>query len=245
METSTASPTVERSLSALIRDGFTLLLMMVVSGLVGFLPGADMQIAGRFALAVLIKLGIAVAMVALLGVAYRPAVRVVRFYLEAALLHPPVAPPLEEAAAKVSRNLTRLIWICLVCWILVGAIEPLTGLPALAGWPLTAIRLGSLALAVAAIVGILVGARPLFGEVSAALAGQAASAPAEEAAPPVKCPGCGVLDNEGNRYCRFCGHAMTQAAEPPAASAPPLTCTRCGAAIRAPARFCPSCGKPA
>ncbi len=56
-----------------------------------------------------------------------------------------------------------------------------------------------------------------------------------------KCQACGKELAEGQRFCTFCGAAVT---EPPASDAAATYCARCGAGLQAGARFCSRCGAP-
>ena len=176
--------------------------------------------------------------------AYRHVARAMRQGVVALLfLRGPSTALLDAAASKVAKNTTLLLYVCLLYAIVMRGSEPLIVILTAASWPFTVVRLCSIVLAVIAIIGLLVGASPLFQEAGDTLAGQVAP-PAEPNAAPIKCPGCGVLDDGGSNYCRFCGQRLAEGTETPAPKPPSVTCTRCGGAVPQPARFCPACGKP-
>ena len=244
MGTEPTPPDLQKSVSAVIRQGLTVLLMLAVSGLLGYLPGADMILFGRMPIAVLLRAGMAAAMGVLLLLVRRQAVHVLRHFLTVTFLRGAESSPLEASAATLAKGGTGLVYVCLLYWILMRGFGPMVVVLTAASWPFTLLRLCSLALAVAAIIAIFVGASPLFGQAGVALAGRVAPGP-EPTTHQVACSGCGVLDDGGGKYCRFCGRALTPETEPEAAVPGPKKCTRCGAAVDPPARFCPACGKPA
>ena len=216
--------------------------MLIVSGLLGYLPGADLLLFGRMTIVLLLRFAMALGMAGVLIFVYRHASRLLRQAVVSVFLGGPSTVPLETAAAKVAQNAILLIYVCLLYGIVMSGFEPLAVALTAATWPFTVIRLGCLGAAVLAIVGILAGAPPLFGQAGDALARRVAP-PSEPRAAPVHCPGCGVLDDGGSKYCRFCGRLLADESAPPARP-PSVTCTRCGGAVTQPARFCPSCGKP-
>jgi hypothetical protein len=243
METNSTLPELQKSVSAVIRQGLTVLLMLVVSGLLGFLPGADILLFGRLTIVLLLRAAMAAAMAVLLLSVRRQAVHVVRHFLMDAFFHRTESSPLDAPTAKLATNVIGLVYVCLLYWLFIRGFGPLVGVLTAASWPFTLVRLCALAAAVVAIIGIFVGASPLFGHAGVALANRVAPAP--ELTGQVKCAGCGVLDDGGSRFCRFCGRALAPEDEPNPDTPPAKKCTRCGAAVVAPARFCPACGKPA
>ena len=242
METEPTAPSLRHDLSAVIRQGFMLLLMLIVSDVLGYLPGADFPLGGRIPIAVLLRFAISLGMAAALLLVYRPAARLLRHGVAKVFLRGPSNGPLEASATKAANSAMLLLYVCFLYGIFMRGFEPLVVIFTAAGWPFTVIRLCSIVLAVIAIVGLFIGASPLFGRAGDALAGQVVPA-ATPGTAPLKCPGCGVLDDGGSKYCRFCGRPLAEVSAA-AASAPPITCTRCGGAVSPPARFCPACGKP-
>ena len=244
METKQNIPDFRKDLSAVIKLGLTLLLMLVVSGLLGYLPGADLLLGDRVPIVVLLRFAIAVGMAAVLLFAYRQISRLLRQGVVALLfLRGPSTDILDAAAAKVAKHTTLLLYVWLLYGIVMRGSEPLIVILTPASWPFTAIRVCGIVLAVIALIGLLVGASPLFQEAGDTLAGRV-TMPAKPSAAQIKCPGCGVLDEGGSNYCRFCGRLLAEAAEAPPAAPLATTCTRCGNAVPQPARFCPTCGKP-
>jgi ribosomal protein L40E len=116
---------------------------------------------------------------------------------------------------------------------------------------LLAARLAALAVSVAALIGVFRAAAPIFGKLGDDLASRVVvkpeapdrSGPSDpaEAPPPGKCPKCGVLNDEGSEYCRFCGRHLAQDRSAPKDE---TQCAACGARLSLPARFCSACGKP-
>lgn len=242
METVSAIPGLRKDLSAVIKQGLTLLLMLIVSGLAGHLPGADFVLGDRIPIVLLLRFAIALGMVWVLLLIYRQTSRLLRQGVVTILLRGHSPRQIEASATKVANNTTLLIYVCLLCGVFMRGFEPLITALTAVRWPFTVVLLCSLVLAVVAIIGILVGASPLFGHAGDMLADRV-TAPAQPLQGPRKCPGCGVLDDGGSRHCRFCGRML---AEESATTAIPAstTCTRCGGTLNQPARFCPACGKP-
>jgi hypothetical protein len=243
MKTEATPQDFQKSISAVTKQGLTVLLMLVVSGLLGYLPGADILLFGRMSLAVVLRFGIAAAVGVLVLLVRRHAVHVLLHCLRGAFLRRTGDGPLEASATKLARGITGLVYVWLLYWIFMWGVGPVVSVLTAASWPFTLVRLCSLAVAVAAIIGIFVGASPLFGQAGDALAGTVSRGP--EPTRQVKCSGCGVLDDGGSKYCRFCGRALVPETDPDPAMPGPKTCARCGAAVEPPARFCPACGKPA
>ena len=237
-------PNAEEDVSALIKQGLMLVLLQVVSGVLDHLPGVDFLLGDRVPVALLLRFAIALGMAGVLLAAYRHVSRLLRRGVIAACVHRPPTAPIEAAATKFANYTTLLIYVCLLYGIILRAGEPLVVIFTATTWPLTVVRLGSLAVAVTAIVGLFASASPLFQETGDALASRVTPSQGEPSTPQVKCPGCGVLDDPGSKYCRFCGRLLTEETPPAAAAPPPIICTRCGGAVKQPARFCPSCGKP-
>lgn len=242
MEAELKHPVLRKDLSTVFRQGLALLLMLVVAGLLDYLPGADLQLFGRMPISLLLRFIIALGMAGVLLLVYRHTSRLMRHAVLAAFVHGPSTPPLDAAAARVAKHATLLIYVCLLYAIVMRGSEPLIVILTAAPWPFTLIRLCSLVVVVIALIGLFAGAPPLLQEAGDTLAGQVTS-PGDPIAGQLKCPGCGVLDDGASKYCRFCGRLLAE--EPAAVAAPaPVTCTRCGAAVRQPARFCADCGKP-
>lgn len=244
MKSELKTPGLQRDVSTLIKQGLMLVLMQIVSGLLDHLPGADFLLGDRVSIALLLRFAIALGMATVLLLAYRQGSRLIRQGVVTVCVHGPSTVLIEASATKFANNTTLLIYVCLLYGIIMRGGEPLVVILTAASWPFTVIRLCSLALAVLAIVGIFIGASPLFQETGDALAGRVATHPAEAHDTQIKCPGCGVLDDAGSKFCRFCGRLLAEETAPPAAMPPPVICTRCGAAVKQPARFCPTCGKP-
>ncbi len=195
-------------MSAIIRLGLMLALLLVVSGLLDYLPGAGILVAGRIALSVLLRLGISIAMIALMLMAYRRTVAVVGWGVRTLLRLQPGDRSPDESVSMLARSSALLLYACLVYWALMRSFAPLVSLLTAARWPITAVQICSLAVAVAAIVGLLRGAWPIFGDIGAALAGRITRPP--EGGEPTKCPACGVLNVAGSRFCAYCGSGMPQ-----------------------------------
>jgi len=243
MESELNNPVLRKDLSTVFRQGLTLLLMVVVAGLLDYLPGADLLLFGRMPIALLLRFVIALGMAGVLLLVYREAARLLRQALLPAFVHGPSSAPLDAAAAKVAKHVTLLIYVCLLYAIVMRGSEPLIVILTPAPWPFTVIRLCSLVVAVIALIGLFVGAPPLLQEAGDTLAGKVTS-PADPSSSQIKCPGCGVLDDGASQYCRFCGRLLAEEPTAPAAAPTPIVCTRCGAAVRQPSRFCSTCGKP-
>lgn len=249
------APDLQRSVSALIKQGLALLLLWVFSGIVGSLPGADLVLHDRLSLATVLQCAIAVAVVVLLLTVRRPVMRVVQALVLAGLKGEANAA-VHAAAARVAAGVTLLLYAVMLYGALARGfypvLEPFIG----ARWPLLALRLAALAVAVAALVGVFRGASPIFGQLGDDLAGRVV-APAEPVSdlsyksdksdepapppPPGKCPKCGVLNDEASEYCKFCGRYLAQDRAAPRSE---TTCAACGARVGLPARFCSACGKP-
>lgn len=60
------------------------------------------------------------------------------------------------------------------------------------------------------------------------------------------CPGCGNRIQSTDRFCKYCGRTMVQAApaQPPSSNQRMQQCTGCGREIPEGLKFCPFCGKP-
>ena len=60
------------------------------------------------------------------------------------------------------------------------------------------------------------------------------------------CPGCGNKVQSTDRFCKYCGRTLVQAATAPQPSSSQKTkqCTGCGREIPEGLKFCPYCGKP-
>ena len=60
------------------------------------------------------------------------------------------------------------------------------------------------------------------------------------------CPGCGNRIQSTDRFCKYCGRPVVQAAPvpPPAPSQRTRQCTGCGREVPEGLNFCPFCGKP-
>ena len=251
MGTEPAPSGLQQSVTAIVKQGLTILLLLMLSGLAGSLPGADVIVFGRIPIAVFLSLGMSVAVVILLLTVYRQAVRVLGAFILTSLHGQPEDRALASSAEKVARSVTLLLYACLLYGAFLRGGRPLVVLLTAATWPLTAVRLGCLAVALIAIVGTCVGASPLFGEVGRSLAGRVVPAPADAPAPaepeepplPGKCPKCGVLNDEGAKFCKFCGRFLPRESMPPTAGPTTQTCAACGAIVSPPARFCSACGK--
>ena len=243
MELESKTRDLRKDISAVIRQGLTLFLMLIVSGFLGYLPGTDLLLFGRMPIALLLRFAIAFGMAGVLLSAYRQISNLLQQGVVALLLRGPSTRPLEASAAKVAQNATLLLYVCLLYGIVMWGGEPLVVILTAASWPFTAIRLCSLVLAVIAIIGVFVGVSPLFQETGDMLATKV-TPPSEPLTAQIKCPECGVLDDGGGNYCKFCGHMLVAGAPAPAPIPPSTPCTRCGYAVTQPARFCPACGKP-
>ena len=197
------------SLSLVTRRGLTILLLLAISGVVGFLPGADVVLFGQATVAVLLRLAIAVAAVVLLLWTYRPVVCVLAHGTRVVFNVPP-EHACDRSVRLVAWSSSLLVAVCLVYWIFVRAFTPVFALLSASRWPLTAIDICTLALSLAAIAGIVIGISPLFGKVGDSLAHHVAPVSPPEMADDIqsKCPQCGVLYETGSRFCSFCGHAI-------------------------------------
>ena len=199
---------VQQSVSAVTRRGLTVLLMLAVSWLMGYLPGADVVLFKGLTIVLLLKLGVAVAVVWLMFVSYRQMVCVLAHFAREAFRLPPEETAFDASVLKLAWSVTLLVCVCLIYSIGMRALAPILSALTAAAWPLMLINIGSLAVAIAAIVGIFVATSPLFGRVGDSVARRVTPQPASD--PPAKCPGCGVLYPPGSRYCAFCGKALPQ-----------------------------------
>jgi hypothetical protein len=197
-----------QSVSTVTRRGLTVLLMLVVSWLVGLLPGTDIVLIGRMTISILLKFGIAVAAVWILLTAYRQAVCVLTHFARETFHLPPGETAFDASVLESAWSVTLLVYVCLVYWVFVRSVSPILSALTASKWPLVAVDIGSLAVAVVAIIGILVASSPLFGKVGDSVAQRVGPAP--EDTPSSKCQKCGVLSPAGSRYCAFCGEALLQ-----------------------------------
>ena len=215
-----AELSLQPSLSAMTKRGLTLLLMLVVSWLVGYLPGSDVLLFSHVTIAVLLKLAIAVAAVVLLLSVYRPLVCGLSHGVRTVFQVPP-GDACERSVPGVAWSAAFLVNVCLVYWIFMRTFAPIFVQLCARRWPLTVINLCSLALAIAALAGIVISVSPLFGKAGDSLARHVApeSGDAGDAeSVPAKCPQCNVLYETGSRFCSFCGCAI--AAQTPPADKP-------------------------
>ena len=232
--------TLPKSLSVLVKHGLTLALLWVLAGLMGLLPGAEILLFGRVPVIILLRCAAAVAASVILLVVYRHSVFALCQTL-LTMLQPYSAEPVQPVlVTKVSSNSVRLVYVCLFYWLFARAGSPLVAILTNAAWPFTTVEIASLIVAVVSIVGLIAGASPLFGVLAACLT-TTRHAPADEAPSMPKCSECGVLNDTGSRFCKFCGRSMATQDEP-VVNPPSRPCAACGTAVRLPARFCPACG---
>ncbi len=200
-----------QSLSGVVRRGLTVFLMLVFSGLLGYLPGVGIALFSGMTLALLLTFGIAVAAVVLMCAAYQQVACVLGHFAREVFHLPAGDAALDASVTKLAWHVALLVYACLVYWISTWAINPIILVLTPRRWPYMVMDITSLAVAVAAIVGILIATSPLFGRVGDSVARRVVAGPTEPAAdaPQSKCPGCGVLYPDGSRYCAFCGKALT------------------------------------
>ena len=206
---------LQRSISAITKRGLTVLLMLAVSWMVGYLPGAGILLFGRMTISVLLRFGIAVAAAVLLLTVYRHAVCVLGRGAREAFRLPREETAFDGSVSKLAWSVTLLVYVCLVHWVLIRAFSPILAVLTSRTWPLKTIDICSLAVAVIAIIGIFIGASPLFGNVGDFLARRVA--PETGGATQSKCPKCGVLCDACGKFCSFCGCAIPQGEDKPAA----------------------------
>ena len=180
--------------------------MLAVSGAAGWLPGAGTILFKNLSIDSLMKFGIAVALVCILFAAYRQAVCVLGHFAREVYHLPARETNLDASALLLAWSVVLLVYICLIYWIFVPACSPILAALTSGKWPYRIMDICSLAVAVAAIIGIFIATSPLFGKVGDAVAQRVGTAPEE--APQAKCPKCGVLYTEESRYCAFCGEVL-------------------------------------
>jgi hypothetical protein len=198
---------LQPSVSAITRRGLTVLLMLAVSGVADVLPGAGTVLFRSITIAVLLKFGLAVAVIWLLFQAFRPAVCVLGHFAREAFHLPPGETTLDASSLELAWSVTLLVYVCLVYWVFLRAFSPVLAAFTVRRWPFLVMDLGSLAVAVVAIVGIFMATSPLFGKVGDAVARRVGAEP-EDDTPQSKCAKCGVLYAGESRYCAFCGAAL-------------------------------------
>jgi len=199
---------LQQSVSTLTRRGLTVLLILAVSGLAGFLPGADIALFRGITIAILLKFGAAVAVLWLLFTAYQQAACALGHFVRAAFHLPPGDMTHHASAVKLAWNGTLLAYVCLTYWVFIRALSSILAAFTIGRWPFLVLDLGSLAAALVAIIGIFVAISPLFGKVGDLVARHVG--PATEDTPQSKCPKCGVFYYEGSRYCSFCGEPVSR-----------------------------------
>lgn len=204
---------LQQSVSTITRRGLTVLLMLAMSWLVGYLPGVGIVLFRGLSISLLLKFGIAVAAVLLMFTAYRQVVCVLGHFAREAFHLPPGETTFDTSVLKLAWSVTLLVYVCLVYWVFTRALSPILSVLTTGKWPFMVMDIGSLAVAVVAIIGIFIATSPLFGKVGDSVARRVGPEP--EDAPQSKCPGCGVLYPEGSRYCAFCGETLPQTLERP------------------------------
>ena len=200
------------SVSAITRRGLTVLLLLAVSGVGGVLPGAGTVLFRSITIAVLLKVGLAVTVIWILFLAFRQAICVLGHFARAAFHLQPEETTLDASALGLAWSVTRLADVCLIYWAFLRAVSPILSAFTTRRWPFLVMDLGSLAVAVVAIVGIFMATSPLFGKVGDAVAQRVGAEP-ESDAPQAKCAKCGVLYAGGSRYCAFCGAELPRTAQ--------------------------------
>lgn len=195
------------SVSAITRRGLTVLLLLAVSGVGDVLPGVGTVLFRSITIAVLLKFGLAIAVIWVLFLAFRQAVCALGHFAREAFHLPPEATTLDASALELGWSVALLVYVCLIYWVLLRAFSPILAAFTTRKWPFLVMDLGSLAVAVVAIVGIFMATSPLFGKVGDAVAQRVGAEP-EADAPQAKCAKCGVLYAGESRYCAFCGAAL-------------------------------------
>ena len=203
---------LQQSVSAITKRGLTMLLILILSGVIEVLQGTGITLGTRITIADLLNLGVAVAAFAFLLSVYRQSVCVLSHGVRVGFRVPPDETACDGAVAMLAWSITLLVQVCLGYWILMRALMPVLAILTTRRWLLTTIDVCSLALALAAIIGVFAGLSPLLGRVGDSVARHVAPGPkADEGSDPVqaKCPKCGVLYESGSRFCSFCGHALS------------------------------------
>jgi len=202
---------LKECVSAITRRGLTVLLMLVVSWLVGYLPGVGIVLFRGIPLLLLLTAGIAVAAVLQLLDVYRQVVCVLCHLAWEKARLPPGEPVLDAAVVKLAWSVTLLVYVLIFYAIFTGAFSPIVSLLTSRQWPFTLMDLGFLVAAVAAIIGVFIGVAPLFGHLGNAVARRVHPEP--EVVPQAKCQKCGVLNPAESLYCSFCGKMLIRPIE--------------------------------
>jgi len=202
---------LQQSVSAITKRGLTMLLILILSGVIEVLPGTGIVLGVRVTVADLLKLGFAVAAFVFLLSVYRQSVCVLSHGARAGFRVPSDETACDGSIAMLAWSITLLVQVCLGYWMLMRALMPILEILTTRRWLLTTVDVCSLALALAAIIGVFAGLSPLLGRVGDSVARHVAPGPkAGGGAESVqaKCPKCGVLYESGSRFCSFCGHVL-------------------------------------
>ena len=236
------SPNLQKSLAVTIKQGLSILVLLVVSGLVHIIPGAETAPVAGISIAILMRTGLAAVIVVLLVILYPHVNYLIGFYVRSIFWKKRGQTEFESAVAQITTNALLFVYVCVLYWTLVPSLGHL--LATLIGhrWPNILLKMVGFLLAVMSLIRLYLATSPLLDEASTAMSDRLIAA--TEATLMLKCTKCDTQNEKGNKFCKNCGATLIATTLDSMPSTGFCKCVSCGAMSPTAATFCSSCGKP-